>query len=372
MGILQSNQILAGARNPVQTQTYALAGITSAPTVSIVNGGGTASAISFSGGAVEISGKSYSLNGAVLDFHPLVSLLKKGQKYQVAVVPKYDEPVSKSAAAALNPPLNYYVYQQNGYSVAEFFIDPAVLTAVNAAGGIDQLTDVVFKGQPTQAQLNLFTQYSEALERLSDLRYVAKILKPTGFEFILAETYAMNNFDEADALASMTQDEFYRLKALTNFQQKALTFTKANAISKYETGAIMYKVAGAYGYTSQGNMDADTNRIAVNLNQATPFTSTASATHYRVFEYVYPSSISLSQQGEKPDTRNLLHKEQAISLGRINPIYLQNPLESAKVTNPSKSALTLYADPSLVLEVVADGTTGYPTSPVVKIDPLIG
>jgi len=371
MGILNTHQVLRGARTPVQTKSYTLIGVAEKPTAAaVVDGGATGSALEFTGGTVEVEGKEFSLDGKVLDFFNLTALLKRNAEYTVGAVAKYDEPVSKSAAIAAG--LNYYVYPNTqGQSVAEFFINPALEASVTAEGGYDTLADTILKGSPTVAQRNLFNDYELAIQQLSDPRYTAKLLEVKDVEFVLYETYPQSNASKADATEGLTKSDFDKLKAVVNLYKDKKVYTRAEAIAKFETGVQLHKVYSAVGYASAIDRTNEVNPIAINLSGATPFTTASTALFVTVIEYNYPSYTPLGQTGYRDGVKGFLTKQESAFLGRINPVYLAIPMNPVNMFQYPHSALTLHNDVASLVKVTTD-SAGYPTNVVSNYDTLIG
>ena len=106
-GLMNSHQVLPGARRPGQAVPYVLAGVTRRPVATL--GGST---VTFTGGAIEFDGFTFPLGGA-LNFATIPpAMLKDGACYNIYAVPRYAEFPSRAAAEAAGA--NYFTYTSGG------------------------------------------------------------------------------------------------------------------------------------------------------------------------------------------------------------------------------------------------------------------
>lgn len=361
MGLLNSHQILPGARKPgnyVGYKTYALAGIVENPTTSV-----SGSTLSLgTSGSVEIEGRIYKIDGATntpnsFNFSSISSLLTSGRDYIVSIVPKYIEPPNRSTAEALTPPVNYTVgMSAQNESLLSYFLPTDVETAIVAAGGITTLHNKVFSGVATPSEMTVYNYYSDEVSKLSDPRFTGKLLSIVGYEFIVAEVYDQDNSGVPDVMAKAGFDEtaFNLMKATQGHipvQRKILT--EAQAATAYNTRKWKVASAKLYGATKQDAL-LDVGGTAVNMALATPFNA-AGTNYVAVQEYYMPTYMPEGHVGREVGIYKFLTKENSAALGRINPIYLENPVQVARaaMSPNAKPALTLYGDPVAVTRVTA-------------------
>jgi hypothetical protein len=358
MGLLNSHQILPGARKPgnyVGSKTYALAGLLDKPTSSV-----SGSVLSLgTSGSVEIEGTKYAINGTshkpnTFDFATVVTLLTSGRDYIVSLVPKYLEPTSRSAAEALTPPVNYTIgMSSTNEALLSYFLPSDVEAAVAGVGGVQELQKRIFMGTATTSDITVYNYYSEEIQKLSDPRFTGKLLSPIGYEFVLAEVYDQDNSGVPDVMAKpgFDQTAFNLLKATQGeipVQRKIML--ESAAATAYNSK--LWKVQSAKRYsTAKQDALVDLNGVVVPLTGA-PFN--ASGTSYvAVNEYYFPTFMPEGHVGREVGQYKFLAKEQSSALGRINPIYLDNPFNIARTAmspNP-KPALTLYGDPVALVRV---------------------
>lgn len=362
MGILNTHQILKGARTPINSKPYVISGVKEKPTVTVTDTSAATSKFALSGGVIELDGRDFSLNGLELNFGTtsgIATSIKVGTRYLVCAVPTYVEPVSKSAATAAG--VNYYVSKSEQLeTVAHFFIPSSIEQAVLAEGGYQALSHEILKGSPTAAQVNLFNQYSLELEKVTDPRFVGQLLRPSGVKFVLVETLDQNNASSADKLEELNEQEYNDLKSKVNLYYQRKVYSQAAAIARFETEGRLYRVGRdsvnykIKRYASEANAIADVSPTATTfaVTGATPFTTgSAGGDFFAIFESYYPSFMPLGLQGNQPKIINILTENDSAFLGRIDPIYMANNLESARWARKPLAALTLYADPTPLFEV---------------------
>lgn len=363
MALYNVNQVLRGARNAGGLKTYNQCSVVSTPSSAIAG-----TTVTFNNGEVEIEAVRYTL--PTFDFAPFSALLKAAKTYVVSAVPDFVTPADQTAAGTAG--VNYTVGQTSlGESVLNYFMNPAAIAGIDALGGYDAVTQRVQIGTASDADFRAFSFYSSEREKLSDPRYTGQRLPISGIKYVLSEVTAQNNASKTNALASYTFNEFAKFRATQgDIPAEPKTLTSAAAISAYETPAKTFLLKRIFGYTSLNNANANIGGIEVAIydfnNGAllpTPFTSpigvTSSAaitglTHYNVFEYYYPSYMEIGNTGVKDKELNILSVREASGLGRINPIYLDNPFNiqrSALMNSKARPALTLYNNPCSLVKV---------------------
>jgi hypothetical protein len=354
MGLLNSHQILKGARTPAGEKTYTLSFVKSKPTASVAT-----SILTLAGGVIEIEGKDYSL-ASTLDVSTLGTLVSPGQTFVVAAVAKYDEPASQAAAETAG--LNYYIQRnlEGDESYARPFIPAAIKAAVDAAGGVTQLTDRIYKGAGSNADITLYNQYSEAVGRLRDPRYAIFPLAVTGFEFVLAQVVPQSNAPKSNALLGKSLADFNLLRSqLGLVYQERKVMTAAEAAARY-TGQL-HLIVNANRYSSTSDALTDTTPTAI-AGPAYDFAAiTPGTTAVAVTEYSYPSNLPIGQQGSEDKVIKFLTKENSTVLGRINPIYMYNEPISIRFAQKPASRLTMFGDPTPLVKITIGGTQGSPT-----------
>lgn len=362
MGILNTHQILKGARTPINSKPYVISGVKDKPTVTVTDTDAAVSKFALSGGTIELDGKDFSLNGLELNFGTtagIATAVKLGTRYLVCAVPTYVEPASKVDAETAG--VNYYISKSEQLeTVAHFFVPASIEQAVLAEGGYQTLSNVVLKGAPTAAQINLFNQYSLELEKVTDPRFVGQLLRPSGVKFVLVETVDQSNASSPDKLEELNEIEYNDLKSKVNLYYQRKVYSQVDAIARFETGGRLYRVGRdsvnykIKRYASEADANADVNPEATTfaVTGTTPFTTGSDNTDYfAVFESYYPSFMPLGLQGNQPKVLNILTENDSAYLGRIDPIYMANNLESARWTRKPLAALTLYGDPTPLFEV---------------------
>ncbi len=347
MGLLNTNQVLQGARTLGGDKTYTLGAVRTRPTTAI--NGTNLDQIDFTGGVIEIEGQNYSMNATNFRFTNLGTLVGTGQTHLLCAVASYAEPASISAAETSG--LNYYVdAASNGNeSLAYSFLPSTITTAIDAAGGITVLADKVLKGVNTVSEKTVFDAYWQAAEAMRDPRYAVFPIAPTGFSFVLAQVTPQDNSSAKNALFTKSQNDFNLFKSQVPYvYQERLVYTLAAFNSRYTTKSWL--IASAKSYTSLANAQNDVTGTTVNLPITFPL-ATGGVTHVAVYEYTYPSNMPLGQTGKQDAISRYLTRENSSYLGRINPIYLNNDRISVRFANAAASKLTLYGDPVPLVKV---------------------
>jgi hypothetical protein len=363
MALYNIHQILKGARNSGGLKTYNQASVVTKPTAAIAG-----TTITFSGGSIEVEGKEYGFS--TFDFSTYSALLKPATTYVLSAVPTFVEPADQTAAGVAG--VNYVVSQTSlGESVLNYFLNPTAIAAIAAQGGFDAVTKRVQLGTASDADFKAFSIYSSEREKLSDPRYTGQRLPISGIKYVLTEVTAQDNSSRTNALSTYTYNDFAAFRATQgDIPAEPKTLTSAAAITAYETPSKTFLLKRIFGYTSLGNANANIGGVEVAIydpaNGAlllTPFTNPvgvtsgtaiAGLTHYNVFEYYYPSYMEPGNEGFKDKELNILSVRDASGLGRINPIYLDNPFSiqrSALMNAKARPALTLYNNPCSLVKV---------------------
>lgn len=351
--MLNSHQILAGARTKGGIQTYVNADYATAPTVAL-----SGSTFTFTG-AIEFDGETYNLASYPFVATTLTSLLVDGS-YTLSAVPAYTEPADRATAEGLG--LNYYVDTNGmGDSLVHYFLPSALEASVATAGGYDNLYKLMAMGSATNAQVQLVNSYSDALEKLSDPRYVGKLFDPTGVAYVLTRNYAQNNSSRTDALVGMTNTQIELFKATQGYvAAERKVFAKTVAYVTGNNAGVLAKIKRAFAYASLNDANADVNPIEIRLDYKNGDTLStpkdldgvlipgASYSHVAVFEYYQPTYMSRGHEGTNPGVYDTYTKEDASVLGRLNPLYQARDFEVARVSagrGKPLSAVTKYSYP---------------------------
>jgi hypothetical protein len=351
--MLNSHQILAGARTKGGIQTYVGADYATAPTVTLAG-----STFTFTGG-VEFDGEAYNLASYPFNATTLSSVLVDGN-YTLSAVPSYTEPADRVAAEAAG--LNYYVDTNSvGDSLVHYFLPSAIEASVTAAGGYNQLYKLMAMGAATGTQIQLVNAYSDALEKLSDPRYVGKLLDPSGVAYVVTRTSAQNNSSKVDALVGLTNEQIELFKATQGYiAAERKVFAKANAYITGNNGGVLAKISRAFAYASLADANADLNGTEIKLDYKSGDTLSAPVdlddvalvpanySHVAVFEYYQPTYMSRGHEGTNPEILDMYTKADAALLGRINPLYQARDFEVARVSagrGLPLSAVTKYGYP---------------------------
>lgn len=376
MGILNSHQLLPGARTAGGDKTYAIANVMSAPTVTIGDGEAgnpTVDTIQFNGGSINVEGQSFSFATAqhTIAFAELAAALTPGRQYVICAVPQYNEPVTQLAAEAAGVP--YFVERNSSNDfVARLYMPSALSSALAARGGISELTRRVNMGSADTSDMTIYNQYWEYQQRHMDPRYVPMPLLPNGVRLVLAEVIPVDNSSKTNALYSKSLAEFNQIRSqlgLIYTERTVLTDTAADA--RFITPGKKHLIQSARGYSSATNARDDvrnaTNGYLIDTS-AGNFTfgavaSPANPTHIAVTEFTYPSNMAPGQTANSQEvvTRFITQSETAAlaltatpatAVGRVNPLYLDNPIVPSRLPLAAPlSRLTHYADPCPLVRV---------------------
>lgn len=405
MGLLNSHQILSGARRPGTIKEYVTSLVKERPVPTL----GTDD-VTLAGGVVEFDGRDWSLDTLVFDLSVAAPYLKSNTEYVVAAVPSYDEPLSK-VDAETNPlytgkGINYYV-QQDAVSkefYASHFMPSAVEASVAAYGGWNALQKKAFTVGLNGPEKLVFDRYSEELNKLADPRFTGKLMPITGVEFILVEVYPQDNSSSPDKSLTMNQSEFeYFLSgqgfvpsqilepgapySITDPVGRTGTFytdtTATSGLPGVAPGDKMYRLSSVSLYSSAANAASNINPFPVagandnDLTEAFNFVTAAAPDGLGwtdvfavAYEYYMPSYMALGHTGYEDGIVRFLTKEQIRSFGRINPVYLEDQLKNFKVPNAGEArpALMWYGDPASLFKI----RTGTCTPTVVQLDGAFG
>lgn len=373
MGLLNSHQILPGARTAGGDKTYALANVITAPSVT-VGADADVDLISFNGGSIEVEGQrfSFATGQHAIKFSELASLLTAGRQYVICAVPQYNEPVSQVAAESAGVP--YFVERNsNNEYIAKLYMPSAIASAVAAKGGIDALTKLVNMGAASASDMTVYNQYWEYQQRHIDPRYVPMPLLPNGVRLVLAEVVAVDNSTKRNALYDKSAADFQLLRSqLGHIYTERLVFTDSAADTRYISAGKRHLIQSARGYSSANNARDDvrdaSNGYLIDVNAGgfsnfASVSSPANPTHIAVTEFTYPSNMAPGQtfNSQEVVTRFItqgqvaglsLSATPANAFGRINPLYLDNPVAQSRFPLAAPlSRLTNYADPCPLVRV---------------------
>ena len=375
MPLMNSHQVLAGARRPGQAVPYVLAGVTQRPTATL--GGST---VTFTNGKIEFDGYPYDLGGAFNFTSIPTAMLKDGACYNIYAVPRYNEYPTRAAAEAAGA--NYYTYVFNGDTYADFFLPSTVEALIAAAGGINELWERISNGLATQAERAAYDQYSVALAKMQNPAFVGQHLPITGVDFVVAEVVDQDNKPQADALLGMTGPEIRLLMATqgistANLSPTTITITapgvyagavpieKMKTLVLYPTAAdaaamtngytINYptaeKLREAYAYVTRPIVPAAPPGPCENCDDVTGLGWTTVSGRY--WEYYIPTNLPPGEWGTKDKVITWFTKDRVQTLGRVNPIYMAPAFQPARLCMPTprRGRLTYYACPTLLVRV---------------------
>jgi hypothetical protein len=405
MGLLNSHQILSGARRPGTIKTYVTALVKERPEPTIA-----VDTLTLAGGVIEFDGRDWSLDALEFDISGAAPFLKANTEYVVAAVPAYLEPLSK-VDAETNPlyagkGINYYVSQDvtSKEFYATHFMPSEVEASVIPYGGWNALQKKAFTIGLEPAEKLVFDRYSSELEKLADPRFTGRLVPIAGVEFMLVEIYPQDNSSSPDKSITMTKGEFEFFLAgqgfvpsemlrpttpytITDPLLKTGTFytdtTATTGLPGVAPGAKMYRLATVNLYASALDAESNINPFPVagandnDLAEAYAFVTAATPDGLGwtnvfavAYEYFMPSYMALGHTGYECGITRFITKEQVRSFGRVNPVYLEDQLKSFRVPNAgeARSALMWYADPASLFII----KTGDCTPTTVEIDATYG
>lgn len=377
--ILNSNQILQGARTVGGSKTYSSVivdtGITSvaAGDVAIAtNDNAVGSVLTLTGGKLEVEGVKYAVGSgatapATLNLFNVKNLLLAGKTYRLEAVPTYSAPIDQVSAEAAGK--TYYV-QDGANSILYPFIKQSVINAVQDFGGLVALEQLVYGGTFTPAQKAAYTAYKEAEDMYLDLRYNAAAPLPvTGYEFVLSLVENSIAAGGQNVLARLSQAEVLDVRATVEFiySTKTLygtggTTGTSTAVAAYGATPWLVDESKSFGYANSTDQTNDANRIAITAKAGT-FVKVSDGTGlpYVTLAIVnFPGYLPRGQAATGIVPIRYLTKKESLFLGRIDPIYLGNQNDGPKFARAKLSRLTNWADPQAVLSFTATAavTTG--------------
>lgn len=387
MGLLNTHQLLSGARRPGTIKTYVTSLVKERPVTTAATGG----IVSFAGGIIEFDGKDWSLDGLSINLDLAAPLLVSNTEYVIAAVPKYLEPIDKTTAVTAG--LRYYVYQNPTTKefYAGYFMNPAIEASAIQYGGYNAIQKKAFTIGLSGAEKLVFDQYSEELQRMSDPRYTGKLMGITGVELILAQVYPQDNSSSPDRTLRMTESEFTYFLSSQGFVPSArltTTFTVTDPVAGTGTfytastgGGLpvppsqkMYRFSSVALYKDAASAAANINPFPLSgvtqndMIEAHDFVTAASPdglgwgpTVYAIaYEHYMTSYTALGHEGYEDGVVRFITKEQVRAYGRVNPIYLDDTFFPARVGGigaKAKSALMWYADPAALAKVKTGACT---------------
>lgn len=358
--MLNSHQILAGARTKGGIKTYVDADYVVRPVVSL-----SGTVLSFDG-SIELDGEVFDLNEYDLD---LSGLSLVDGDYVVGAVPGYDEPATRANAETDGK--NYYVSTTaTGDTILHYFLPSSLEGEMAAAGGYNALYKARAMGSATNAEIQLVNRYSDELEKLSDPRYVGQLLIPTKVEYVLKLVVPQDNKSRRDALIGLNNQQIELFIATQGYvaAQRAV-YAVSDAYVTGDNGGVLAKVRRAFGYDSLEDANADVDATEIRLDYKNGDTLSdpknldgddITPTHIAVFEYYQPTYMSKGHEGTNPGIVDTYTKQDALVLGRLNPIYQARDFEVARVSagrGMPLSAITKYGHPLSVAKFNKDGST---------------
>lgn len=361
--MLNSHQILAGARTKGGIKTYVDADYVIRPQVSLAT-----DVLSFDG-AIEFDGEVFDLNNYDFDLGDVSSILADGD-YIVGAVPGYEEPLDRTEAESDS--LNYYISTTaTGDSILHYFLPSALQAEVAAAGGYDKLYKARAMGAASNAEIQLVNRYSDELERLSDPRYVGQLLVPTKVEYILKRVVPQDNRSRTDALVGLSNQQIELFVATQGYiAAERKVFAVGDAYVTGNNNGVLAKVKRAFAYNSQGDAAADVNGTEIRLDYRNGDTLSSpvdldgdaitGSTHIAVFEYYQPTYMPKGHHGTNPDILDVYTKQDSRFLGRLNPIYQARDFEVARVSagrGMPLGAVTKYGYPLAIAKFNLDNGT---------------
>lgn len=355
--MLNSNQILSGARTKGGIKTYVDANFSTTPTVNL---NAATSTLEFEG-TIELDGVSFVLE----DFNAstLNNVLVDGD-YVLAVVPAYPEPADRATAEAAD--LNYYVESNKvGESLVHYFLPATIEASVKAAGGQNVLAKARAMGTATSLEIQLLNEYEDQLERLSDPRYTGRLIEPNGVKYICKRIFAQDNRSKKDALVGLNNQQIETYIATQGYvAAERRTFAWDDVYITGDNNGVLAKVKRAFAYLNNTDAAADVNGVEIKLKyklgdtlsspvdlDGDPITLGVAVNEYStvvVFEYYEPTYMARGHEGTKPGIFDVYENNDSDVLGRINPLYMARDFEVARVSagrGMPLSALTKYAEP---------------------------
>jgi hypothetical protein len=319
-------------------------------TTTVVSDKGTAATatdtITFTDLQLNIDGQDFKATKA-LAFSSLGALVQEGKEYLVAAVASYDEPTDQTAAEAAG--LDYYVVQNpKGEAVAYRFFPSDVTALLEASGGIDVIKQRMFDGSATSTEISAYNQYYETIQKMNDPKFAAKPLLPTGYELVVGELVYQDNSSRENVLTSYTKPQFLSLKArLGEIYTFRKVLTGAQATTAYATRLWAIKTATSYATLIDAQTDVNGTDVTedIKLADSTNVAYTFAAAYYVVHEYIVASTTDVGQTFKGHTVVRWLDKQVSTTLGRMNPIYLDNQSLTGTVRLPQQAMSRLNQFP---------------------------
>ena len=400
MPLMNTHQVLHGARRPGLLDVYVVGLVASKPTVTI-----SGSTITFAGGQMEFDGRLLPLAGAI-DFNAFSTQLPQplpGQTtatacYKVFAVPKYYEPRSRNEAEDPNLPyaaagVNYYVVNDGSESFVHYFLPSYIEQMVKEAGGLDYLEFQYLRGDASGKEQRVYQQYYEEYNRMMDPAFIGKDFIPMGTDFVLAQISPSPTIPDPDVTNTMTPSElkyFLSSQPVTPSRLHNTVYTLTGPSSgTFFTGPAptnppgltipgqnIIKFRSIILYPSQADADANTNAFPVQFPESLQDITDAynyvmapqpdglgwPSVYAMAWEYFVPGYLPPGQIGYKPQIHDFLTIRDHPSLGRVNPIYMADLFRVPRICSglSRRSAMMDYACPSSLIEVCLTVTAGEP------------
>lgn len=356
--MINIHQVLHGARTRGTIKTYINPEYIIPPTASL---SGTALTLE---GQVEFDGFPFDLTD--FDLANVDSMLSDGE-YIVSAVPGYLEPLDKAEAESNN--VNYFIQSSTeGESLLRYFIPSSIENKIKEAGGYTHLLKRRSMGVATPLEVQLLNRYSDQLERLSDPRYVGRLLEPSKVEYVITKVYDQDNRSRDDILIGKSNEELRLFMSTQGYVPSELyVMSIGDAASVYDS--LLAKVNRVFAYESEEDAEAqvggveirldykegDTIANAVDLDGDTIDQSTY--THVALYEYYLPTYMPRGHEGLSYGKRMTYTKQDSTFLGRVNPIYLDRALVIARNSAGRAmplSQMTQYGYPLPIAKVVKE------------------
>lgn len=405
MPLMNSHQILKGARKPGLLDTYVVGLVATKPQITI-----SGSSIQFAGGQMEFDGRLFPLEGT-LDFNSFATMLPQPIApsttstacYNVYAVPKYHEPLSRNDAEDPNKPyaaagINYYVTTDpnSGESYLYYFISSYVEQAIRDGGGIDYLEFQMTRGTASGKERRLYELYYEEYNKITSPSFVGKDIFPVGTEFVLAQISPSPTIPDPDATDTMTESEFKYFSSSqsvmpTKMHQTVYTLTSPTTGTFFSgpvptgfsiPGQKIWKMRTVVLYPSQADADANTNAYPITFPESLQDITEAydyvtapspdglgwSGVYAMVWEYYVPAYMPQGQIGYNPQIHDFLTKRDHTILGRVNPIYMADAFKIPRICSglSRRPAMMDYACPSALIQVCLTVTAGSPPTVAVN------
>jgi hypothetical protein len=365
--ILNTNQILQGARTVGGSKTYssvivdtALTSVAAGDVAIATNDNAVGSVLTLTGGKLEVEGVKYAVGSgatapATLNLYNVKNLLLAGKTYRLEAVPTYSAPIDQPTAEAAG---KTYFVQDGANSILHPFIKQSVIDAVANFGGLVALEQLVYGGTATLAQKAAYTTYKEAEDTYLDLRYNAAAPLPvTGYEFVLSLVENTVAAGGQNVLTRLSQAEVLDVRATVEFIYSTRTLYAGTAAAVTAYGATPWLVDEnkSFGYANSTDQANDANRIPITAKAGTFVkVSDGSTVPFIALAIInFPGYLPRGQAATGIVPIRYLTKKESLFLGRIDPIYLANQNDGPKFARAKLSRLTNWADPQAILSFTA-------------------